>query len=292
VTAPPLAAPAPPIVDDGSAEERLTLLVHAASKIGKSTLSSTVPLPALVLDAEGSWRFVPLRKRYWDPMVESIPVWDGTWDVCVVHVRQWETVELVYSYLTQQPHLFVSVVMDSITEIQRRCRNNLVGTEQMKIAHWGVLLQKMDKVIRDYRDLTLFKQLPVRCVTLVAETREVGGKWRPYMQGQIATSLPYWVDICGYLYPQWEVDAAVQPIRVSRVLFIGLAQQFESGNRVQGRLPDYIPVPPPEPGRVGSTISDFFVQIYGRPASTYVPNVATSAAVPTTQPTTTNGVTA
>lgn len=265
----------PTLGNDGSAE-RLTLLIHAASKVGKSTLSGTVPLPAVVLDAEGSWRFVPLRKRYWDPFTQPMPQWDGTWDVCVVHVRQWEAVELVYAYLTQQQHQFVSVVMDSITEIQRRCRNNLIGTEQMKIQHWGTLLQKMDKIIRDYRDLTLIATSTIRCVVFIAETREVSGKWRPYMQGQIATSLPYWVDVCGYLYPQWRIGATGQVEAVDRMLFIGLHQQFETGNRVQGLLPDVMYVPPPQPGRVGSDISDFFVKIFGRPASPYVPNVATS----------------
>lgn len=269
--------------DDGSAEERLTLLIHAASKVGKSTLSSTVPLPAVVLDAEGSWRFVPLRKKYWDPFTQPVPQWDGTWDVCVVHVRQWEAIDLVYSYLTQFPHQFVSVVMDSITEIQRRCRNNITqaaGSDQMKIQQWGTLLSRMDKVIRDYRDLTLITTLPIRCVVFIAETRERSGKWRPTMQGQIADSLPYWVDVCGYLYPQWRMDATGQPVAVDRYLFIGLHQQFESGNRVQGMLPDTMYIPPPNPGQVGSDIADMFVRIYGRPASPYVPNVATSNSTP------------
>lgn len=281
MTAPAPAAPALPQADAGNVEERLTLLVHAASKVGKSTLSSTVPLPALVLDAEGSWRFVPLRKKYWDPFTEPIPQWDGTWDVCVVHVRQWDVIDLVYAYVTQYPHQFVSIVMDSITEIQRRCRNALTqsaGSEQMKIQQWGTLLARMDKVIRDYRDLTLIKTLPIRCVMFIAETREQSGKWRPYMQGQIQTSLPYWVDICGYMFPQWRFDATGQPTGIDRMLFIGLHQQFESGNRVQGTLPDVIYVPPVNPGQVGTTISDFFVQIFGQPASPYVPNVAATAA--------------
>jgi hypothetical protein len=268
---------------DSAAYERLTLLVHAESKVGKSTLTSTAPLPILVLDAEGSWRFVPLRKRYWNPLTEPIPQWDGTWDAVIVHVQIWETVELVYAYLTQYPHQFTSVVVDSITELQRRCRDNLKGTEAMRIQDWGVLLVRMDHIIRAFRDMTMIKTLPVRCVVFVAETRELSGKWRPSMQGQISTALPYWVDICGYMFTQWMPDANGQNTLAARYLFIGQNPQFVSGNRVQNMLPDVMYVPPPQPGSVGTDISDMFVRLFGRPASALSPVSLTQQQVPTTQ---------
>src|SRR5262249_51937620 len=126
----------------------LSVLVHARSKAGKSTLSSTLPGPMLVIDAEGGWKFIdtigfrgkPLRKVFWDPMKEMPPREDGTWDVCLVTIRDWQTLAKTFQMLTQAPHDFVSIVIDSITEIQRRCKANLVGTEQMKIQDWGTLL--------------------------------------------------------------------------------------------------------------------------------------------------------
>ena len=39
-------------------ENSLSVLIHAAAKVGKSTLSSTAPPPILVLDVEGSWKFI------------------------------------------------------------------------------------------------------------------------------------------------------------------------------------------------------------------------------------------
>ena len=69
----------------------LSILVHGASKTGKSTLTSTAPLPICVLDAEGGWRFIseagfqsgkPLRRIPWDPnKTVQPPRYDGTWDV-------------------------------------------------------------------------------------------------------------------------------------------------------------------------------------------------------------------
>lgn len=222
--------------------ETLSVLIHAAAKVGKSTLSSTAPPPVLVLDAEGSWKFIKIRKIYWDPMSQPIPRHDGTWDACIVTITQWAQVDQIYRHLTQAEHDFVSVVIDSITEIQRRLKQNLKGTDAMQIQDWGQLLTKMDSTIRQYRDLTLLP-IPVRCVVMIAETREEKGKWRPYMQGQIGVSLPYLVDICGYLYVAPKLDDNGQPTQNIRKLWIGPHPQFESGERVQGTLPDDVESP-------------------------------------------------
>lgn len=227
----------------------LSMLVHANSKIGKTTLAATAPLPLVVLDAEGGWKWIrdspimvqmygrPLVRKDWNPLREPPPQFDGTWDFCVVTVRDWDTVKRTYDWLTQSPHQFVSVIVDSITEIQRRCKANLVGTEQMKMQDWGVLLSYMDSVIRGFRDLTLVQELSVRCVVFIAETREKMGKYRPYMQGQIEVSLPYWVDVCGYMYVRSIIDANGQPNGIVRELLVSPHDpQFEAGERVQGRL--------------------------------------------------------
>jgi hypothetical protein len=230
----------------------LSILIHAAAKVGKSTLTSTAPTPILVLDAEGSWRFIrsagfktgtPLRYVTWDPNTGPPPRNDGTWNVCHVSVRRWQDLTNAYMWLNQAPHDFVSVVLDSITEVQRKLKTNLVGTEQMKMQDWGTLLTSMDKLIRDFRDLVEVPGTPLSCVIFVAETRQDNGKWRPYMQGQISIGLPYWVDVVGYLYPDHELGADGQPSRRVQRLLIGPHTQFETGERVQGRLPDIITEP-------------------------------------------------
>lgn len=245
-------------------DQRISLLIHASSKVGKSTLTGTAPKPICVLDAEGSWRFINLRKVYWDPVAGPPPAYDGTWDACVITVREWQTVELALQWLRSYQLPFTSVVVDSITEIQRRCRENLKGDDALKIQDWGTLLARMDKVIRGFRDLALIPGLHVRCVVFVAETRQSqAGKWVPSMQGQISTALPYWMDICGYLYPDMELDANGQPTREVRRLLIAPNQQFEAGERVQGRLGGLITVPKPAAGTSGSDIEDWMRVIFG-----------------------------
>jgi hypothetical protein len=270
-TVPAIQAPSP-----FTTHQRMSWLIHGGSKKGKSTVAATCPKPVLVLDAEGSWRFIPGRKVYWDPLKELPPTYDGTWDICVVHVQVWETVQLVYQYLTQWTHLpFVSVVIDSITEIQRRCKANLKGTDAMKIQDWGVLLSVMDSTIRGFRDLCLMQQLSVRCVVFVCETRETGmGRLVPYMQGQIATSLPYWVDICGYMFVDYEMDANNQATQEVRRMWIGPHTQYEAGERVQGRLGNVLTVSKPLNNQIGVEIAFWMTVVFGIEWSEYLQHLA------------------
>jgi hypothetical protein len=73
------------------------------------------------------------------------------------------------------------------------------------------------------------------------------------MQGQISVSLPYWVDVCGYIYQTRATDADGQPTVKVVNLYVGTHPQFESGERVQGALPDNI---------VNPHISDMIAAIY------------------------------
>lgn len=229
----------------------LSQLFHADSKEGKSTLTSTAPLPHLVLDAEGSWKFidtmgyksnVPLRKISWDPLMQEIPRWDGMWDVCRVHIANWQTLDAVRRHLQQFEFDFVSLTLDSVTEAQRRCKANIRGSGAMQIQQWGQLLDQMDELIRGFRDL-MFLPNTLRVVTFVAETVMKDGKWRPFMQGQIRDTMPYWVDICGYLFTEMRAAGDLQ-VKVKKLLVgAGVNPAYIAGERVQGRLPDIIEDP-------------------------------------------------
>ncbi len=233
-------------------DQTLSLLMHARSKVGKSTLASTAPGPVLVIDAEGSWKFIGtkghggprIRKITWNPARDAPPRADGTWDVCRVSVTDWTTLSQVYGWLLNAPHDFRSIVMDSISELQRRLKANLVGTEQMKIQDWGSLLTRMDAMIRGFRDLTLLAApYGVQVAVFIAESREDKGVWTPYMQGQISVSLPYWMDVVGFLYVDNVLDANGQPTGTERRLLVAPHPQYVTGERVQGVLGDIISQP-------------------------------------------------
>jgi AAA domain len=184
----------------------------------------------------------------WDPVAGPPPVWDGTWETCIVFVRDYQTVQLAYQWLNVSPHPFRSVTIDSISEVQQRCVDALVGTNQMQQQEWGELLRSVSTLVRNFRDLTTHPTLPLEVVTMIAMTREQSGKWKPYMQGQIAVTLPYYIDVIGYYYSQ--------PLETGfslRRLLVSPQSTFEAGDRT-GRLGQVIDEP---------TIPHMLEMIYG-----------------------------
>ena len=101
----------------------------------------------------------------------------------------------------------------------------------------------MDTVIRGFRDLKDNPHNPIEVVVFIAETRISDGKWRPYMQGQITTALPYWMDVVGFLYVEQQLDENGQPTHKVRRLLVTPHPLYEAGERVQGVLGDVITAP-------------------------------------------------
>lgn len=225
---------------DLAKDECLSILVHAGAKVGKTTFSQTAPYPLLIMDVDGlGTKFLRNRKVTWDPFQGPPPAHDGTWDVCVIKVTRWETVTQTLQWLQSDAHPFVSFSIDSITEMQRRCRENLKGTAAMQTQDWGMLLSKMETVIRDFRDLCV-DHPKIRVGVFVAESRQNDKSLRmaPYMQGSISKSAPYWFDIVGFLTFDMQADANGQLTQRVRKLCIGYDPAYESGERVQGAVPD------------------------------------------------------
>src|SRR5688572_282297 len=177
----------------------LAFLVHGASKSGKSWLADTSPAPRVVADAEGgnAVRWTPSSKIYWDPVTQSPPVPDGSWETCIVHVREFQTIVKLFEWLNSGQHHFQSVVLDSISEIQSRCIDGIVGANQLRQQDWGEVLRKVSAVVRQYRDLTNHPIKPLRAVVFIAMSKDVQGMMRPYVQGALATTLPYFLDVVG-----------------------------------------------------------------------------------------------
>lgn len=210
----------------------LSVLVYGESKAGKSWFGDTTPGPRLVLDAEGGSRFTPSKKTTWDPLRGAPPEADGSWETCLVAVRDFSTVLRAFEWLNSGQHPFESVVIDSISEVQQRCVDSIAGTDIMKTQDWGTLLRQVSAVVRQFRDLITHPTKPLRAVIFIAMMRtNADGKAGPYVQGQLATVLPYYEDLCGYLFVQQLDDGT----RLRRLL-ISTHPNFICGERVGGRL--------------------------------------------------------
>lgn len=219
-------------------QRSLTIMVHGESKVGKSTFAVTAPYPRLMLDVEGGHRFLPINVKYWDPIREEPPVADGTWDTVVVVVRDYDVVMKTFQWLQSGKHQFKSLIIDSISELQVKCMDNIAGTEQMKMQQWGELLRHMGALLRDLRDLTNHPTQPLEAVVLTAMSRKgQDGVYRPYLQGQLAVQAPYFYDILGAITVEQvpNPDPMQPPYKVRR-MYVERTPEYEAGERVQGRL--------------------------------------------------------
>jgi hypothetical protein len=213
-------------------------MVYGESKVGKSTFAVTAPYPRLMLDVEGGHRFLPINVKYWDPMTQEPPLADGTWDTVVVQVRDYDVVIKAFQWLQSGKHQFKSLIIDSISELQVKCMDNIAGTEQMKMQQWGELLRHMGALLRDLRDLTMHPTQPLEAVVLTAMARKgQDGVYRPYLQGQLAIQAPYFYDILGAVTVETvpNPDPLQPPYKVRR-MYVERTPEYEAGERVQGRL--------------------------------------------------------
>lgn len=223
-------------------DRALSFLVHGNSGSGKSTFAATAPGPVLLLDVEAGARFLRGRKIKWMPEEgQEPPVNDGTWDIAVVNVHDYNTALKAYEWLKSGKHPFKSVILDSISELQAKAQESINGRQKMQTQHWGELLTRVSFFCRDLRDLTNHKVNPIEAVIVTAMTREIDGVKRPDLQGSVAGRVPYWFDICSYLF----VDQAVAEDgsrKEVRKLLTAPHPQFEAKSRVPG-LPEIIEVP-------------------------------------------------
>jgi hypothetical protein len=176
--------------------DALTIVVHGESGVGKSYLADTSPAPRLILDVEGGVRFTPSKKVAWDTRQEPA----GVEETAVVHVRDLAVLQQAFQWLNAGQHPFRSVVIDSLTEAQKRAVDQIAGTAQMKTQDWGSLLRKMEQMVRAFRDLTMHPVRALDCVVFVCGSRtDDNGVTRPHLQGQMGTTLPYYVDVVAHM---------------------------------------------------------------------------------------------
>jgi AAA domain len=216
-----------------------SILVYGPKGAGKSWLCNTAPAPRLILDAEAGSRFLPGRKKSWNPLTESPPELDGTWDTVVAPIRDFRALEQAYSWLASGKHPFKSVSLDSASEIQQRAIDNIAGAELMSQQQWGQLLRVISDLFRKFRDLLVHPTNPLASVSMTAMARQKDGQWEPYFQGQAATVVPYFFDTVAYIAPVAQPETGETIHR----LYVGTFPGFLTGERVGGCLGSYIDNP-------------------------------------------------
>lgn len=200
----------------------LIVCLYGEPGTGKSPASATTTAPRLIIDTENGHRFVRGRKVTWNPQTHAPPPVDDSWDTCIVQCRDWATFEATMAVLHSGDHPFVSVTVDSLSELQKRCRDLIFESgraqgagevDEMNERRWGVLLQKMEKAVRELRDLTMHPVRPLGCVVIVCLSDELNGKKVPLIQGGLRKTVPGFVDVMAFVSADLmgNVSMSVQP---------------------------------------------------------------------------------
>jgi len=236
--------------------EGISAILHGDSKAGKSTAAYTAPAPRLLLDAEAAHRWLPGRKVFWDPITQAPPEApvmgeDGqlNWETCVVIVRSWATFVRAYEWLNTGQHPFTSVIIDSVTEIQVKIKEEITGgnlEQKLQFDGWDKMLVRIETLCRNFRDLTEHPTQPIKAVILTAMTEYRDGKWRPYIQGSGSKKLPYFFDMIGYVYREKIVDPydPTVPPRIAHRVLTGFDANIIAGERINGLLKEEHKIPP------------------------------------------------
>lgn len=215
--------------------QNLAAVIHGESGAGKSFFGGTAPGPRLILDAEGGSRFIrtnkrktlPNGKKSWDPLTEEPPVDDGTWDACFVDVFQWKQIDAAYKWLASGRHGFKSVIIDSLTEAQKRLVDDVAGTDQPTLQDWGTIGRHFEDIIRKFRDLSRHTTNPVNVLMLcLSHLRDK--ETRPFLKGQLELSLPAFVDVVGFLYTQ---TSTTEGGAIDRFMLVGPANNIIAKDR-------------------------------------------------------------
>jgi hypothetical protein len=116
-------------------------------------------------------------------------------DICVVDVQRWETVDQVINWVIRPDHPFQSIVMDSVTEVQNRCKKALVGIEGLQYQDWGKLLAHMSDRVKRFRDIVKDRDNPARVMVFTSEGKaQQDGTYTPQMEGSLRNGIGYWMN--------------------------------------------------------------------------------------------------
>ena len=136
--------------------------------------------------------------------------------------------DMAYRWLASGRHPFRSVVLDSLTEIQKRCKDAISGTDTPTERDWGLLLIKMEHLVRSFRDLAFNPVKPIEAVVILALTMlDKRNRRSPAVQGALGTSLPGYVDVEGFLF----VAPATEDAPSCRKLLINPTEGYAAKDR-------------------------------------------------------------
>jgi len=190
--------------------EHLNTIIYGDSNAGKTWLAGTAAdcMETLFIDVDSGMATLADR------------------DIDVVRPRSWHDFQKLYEFLLDGDHDYECVVIDSLTEIQRKfslgtilgdfaggkdAYNDLGSTSVPTIKEWMMSGNQMRRLIRAFRDLTHQEDVSKRVHVIMVCLEKYDDKKRiicPNLSGTLGIECGAYVDVLGRLSKQMqnEVD--------------------------------------------------------------------------------------
>jgi hypothetical protein len=213
----------------------LNILVYGESGIGKTVFAGSADQipdmrPVLFVDIEGG----------------TFSLQNFGFNVDVVRVTTWNQMQQLYNELAEGKHNYQTVVLDSLTEIQKfnmyQVMSDMidkkgpdVDPDIPSIREWGKNMEQIRKFVRAFRDLpmhTIFTAL-----ARVDKDDRTGIRWtKPSLSGKLADEVAAFLDEVFFYYMKQVPNPDGEGTINQRLI---LTQKTEStiGKDRSGRLP-------------------------------------------------------
>ena len=212
----------------------INMLIYGDPGVGKTVLAGSASMveamsPVLFIDIEGGT--YSIRDRF--PSVQT------------VRVQTWKDMQRVYNELYAGTHGFKTIVLDSLTEIQKFSMYNIMqqvikenadrDPDIPAMRDWGKNIEQIRKLVRGFRDLpihTIFTAL----AKYDKDAKTGVTKTSPYLSGKLSAEVGGFLDIVVFMYRK-VVDGQVQ-----RLLLTQGTEQQTAKDR-SDRLPQVVQNP-------------------------------------------------